>query len=42
VTTMENKDPKNDEGQENNPALDSEVDDCCCCCQSDEECSMEG
>ena len=39
---MENKDPKNDEGQENIPALDSEVEDCCCCCQSDEECSMEG
>jgi hypothetical protein len=42
VTAMENTDSKKDEGQEENPALDSEVDDCCCCCQSEEECSMEG
>jgi len=39
VTTMENTDPKNDEGQEENPAFDSDVDDYCCCCQSEEECS---
>jgi len=41
VTTMENKDPQKGEGQEKNPDIDSEIEDCCCCCQSEEECSSE-